>query len=381
MFWIQEVNILIDYTQIPFKKVGVGIYALNLIKEIHQSDERNKYFILKQDDDNSLNFISKDNFEILKINAKLFRNTFFRTLLEQLYIPYLAIKNNIDAIHSLHYSFPLLTLRAKNIVTFHDMTFFLYPHVHTAIKRYYFKFFIWLGSILADRIITVSESTLKDFLSIFTYRKECIKAIHLGKNDAFKPDLSKNKVDPIVRKHNIHGDYLLFIGTIEPRKNIKNLILAFNKLAASGKDLKLVIVGKKGWHYEDTFKLVKELNLSNKIIFTGFIDEDDKPYLISGCKIFIYPSIYEGFGIPVLEALSCGIPTITSNVSSLPEVAGNAAMLIDPTSTEQLYDAINKLLGDQCLYNDLKEKSVTQASQFSWQKTARETIDMYKSLA
>ena len=164
------------------------------------------------------------------------------------------------------------------------------------------------------------------------------------------------------------------------RKNIKNLILAFEKINRDNHNYQLVIVGKRGWHCNDVFDLAKKLSLNGKVLFTGFIDEEEKPYLLNGSKAFIYPSIYEGFGLPVLESLACGVPTITSNVSSLPEIAGDAALLIDPTNSDELYSNIKKLLTDPDLCKELKRKSLIQAQNFSWKKTAQWTIDIYSSL-
>jgi len=371
-------NILIDFTQIPKQKLGVGVYALNLVRQIAKLDLANSYYILMQDDEHSLDSLERNNFKLINIQSKIFRIVIFRLLLEQLLIPYITVRKRIDVVHSLHYSFPLLTFGAKKIVTIHDMTFFKFPKYHRVVKRYYFKFFTRLVARLADKIVSPSESTLKDFILWTGAKKEKVSVVHLGGWDWPMPSFPRERTELIKNKYGINGEYLLFIGMIEPRKNVANLILAFNKFLKVNNSYHLVIVGNKGWGYRQVFNLIDELKLHDKIIFTGFVEEDEKPYIIRGAKIFVYPSIYEGFGIPVLEALSLGVPTITSNVSSMPEVAGGAALLVDPTNVDELLSGIRRLLDDETLYQGLKKKAILQARKFSWRKTAQKTIELYR---
>lgn len=372
-------KILIDFSQIPVQKAGVGVYALNLITKLYELDKINNYFIVVQDDDNSLDFIDGNNYKLIKIKAKFFRKLILRFFMEQFYLPYLTIKHKIDLVHSLHYSFPLLS-PAKKLVTLCDMTFFKFPRSHVLIKRIYFRFFINLIPIFAYEIIAISKSSLDDFREIFPKWKNKGRVVYLGKSDSFRPNLNRERIEKIKGLFGITKEYLLFIGTIEPRKNIKNLVLAFHKLLNTGENYQLVIAGKKGWYYEEVFELINELGLKENVIFTGFMDEKDKPYLIAGAKIFIYPSIYEGFGIPVLEAIACGIPTITSNVSSLPEVSGDAALFAGPSDSVELCMCMKKLINDGALYQRLKQKSVEQAEKFTWDKTALGTLAVYNSL-
>ncbi len=376
----QTIKIMIDLTQIPIQKTGVGVYGLNLVKSISESDINNIYYIIVQDDEKSLNYITNKNFKFIRVKKKLFRKFILRWLLEQFYIPYLIFKFKIDVVHSLHYSFPIVTFGAKKVVTIHDMTFFKYPEMHIRIKKYYFKFFITIAPIFADKLIFISQSTLNDFRKLFHLEETKASVIYHGVSQLFNPNIDRIRINFILNKYNIDKEYLLFIGTIEPRKNIKNIILSYYKLLNENSGYKLVIAGKKGWHFNEIFELIDELKLNEKIIFTGFINEDDKPFLIAGAKIFIYPSMYEGFGIPVLESISCGIPTITSNVSSLPEVVEDAAILINPLDVDELFLSMQKVLNDKNLYDLLKRKSILQANKFSWNKTAQKTIQIYNDL-
>lgn len=373
-------KILIDFTQIPVEKVGVGIYALNLVSKIYGMDMDNTYFVVIQDDDACLDFMQSSRIKVIKVQSRLFRNHFLMILAEQICIPYFAWKYKIDVVHSLHHSFPLFT-KAKKVVVIHDLTFFKCPQYHRPSRKYFFRCFNYLASFFADRIIADSKSSLNDLLQLFRRALGKSSVIYLGKDDSFRPDLDNARIEIIKNKYACAGKYILFLGTLEPRKNIKSLILAFHKISQEFTDYKLVIAGKKGWYYKEILLLPKELNLEEKIIFTGYVDELDKPFLIAGAEIFVYPSMYEGFGIPVLEALACGVPTITSNVSSLPEVAGNAALLVNPSNIEELYISIKRLISDKLLYARLKQLSIEQAGKFSWEKTARETIGVYNSLS
>ena len=366
-------NILVDLTQIPKQKVGVGVYALQTFNNIINIDLNNKYFFIVQNDDVDFDIYSSERVMIIKINAKIYRSFFFRLIFEQLQLPLLILKYGIDVIHSLHYSFPLLKFGAKRVVTIHDLTFFLYPHLHTFVKRHYFKLFIRLSLILENSLICVSESTALDLKKIFGEVLRDVSVVPLAMEDRSKLALQE---DEVIRKFKLPKDFILFIGTLEPRKNLLNLIDAF-RLLIENNESTLVIVGKKGWFYDDIFKKVKDYELENQIIFTGFVTEIEKYSILKLSTIFIYPSIYEGFGLPVLEALAFEKPTITSNVSSMPEVAGDAAILIDPNNVLEMSKALELVLHDKNLQDKLKRKALIQSTLFSWKNTALKTLKVY----
>lgn len=371
-------KVLIDFSQLPISKVGVGVYGLNLVRNLSFTKDFIIY-VLIQDDDDSLDSIESLAIILVRVDSNRFRKLFHRFYLEQIYIPYLVFKLDIDIVHSLHYSFPIMH-SAKKVVTMCDMIFFKYPELHLRRKVLYFRFFIWLSTFIANKVICISKSTEQDYLKHFRVAPKLTTVIELGKDESYTPNIERERVDLVLRKYNITMDYILFIGTIEPRKNIVNLIFSFAKLVATGCHLHLVIVGKKGWHYDEVFSLVIKLRLEDKIIFTGFVDEDEKPPILVGAKIFVYPSIYEGFGIPVLESLACGTPTITSNISSMPEVAGNAAVLINPLNVDEIYLAMKNLLNDKELCDELRARGLKQSSRFNWRLTAERTVITYRSV-
>ncbi len=373
-------TILIDLTQIPKQKTGVGIYAVNLIQHIAEFDNKHQYFILIQNDEDSFEHIQKANINFIKTYSKVFRILPFRFFFEQVVIPFILIFRKIDLIHSIHYSFPLVTFGRKRVVTIHDLTFFKFPELHTFLKRYYFKACIHLAAKMTDQIICSSKSTEMDLISLTGAQKDKIKVINLAKPDRDSSLFTDRNTGAVKNKFKIQEEYLLFVGMIEPRKNLDKLVLAFDKLRKESGGYQLVIAGPRGWLYDSLFHLIDSLECKNNILFTGYIDDDEKAILMKNARIFVYPSLYEGFGLPVLEAMSLGIPTVTSNISSMPEIAGDAAVLINPESVDELYEGIKKLLDDDRLYNELKTKSMLRARQFSWEKTARETISVYEDM-
>jgi len=369
-------NILVDFTQIPLQKVGVGVYARETFREILINNKDNIYFFLLQNDDDELSEIFASA-TIIEVRSSLFRSFIFRFLMEQIYIPYLCLKYNIDIVHSLHYSFPLFCFGIKKIITIHDLTFFIYPKLHTFIKRYYFRIFTILAAKYGNTLICVSESTKKDLLKYIPIVKANITVVPLATEPSL--NISQSEIDDLKRLYGIKKEYVLFIGTLEPRKNICNLIRAFGSTKIVLENYQLVIVGKKGWYYKDIFETILEMHIEQSVILTGFVSTKEKYTILSGASAFVYPSIYEGFGIPVLEAITYGIPVVTSNTSSLPDVAGDAAILIDPSNVQDISQSLKLVLFNENVRSKLKYNSMLRAQNFSWQKTAFQTYLIYNS--
>ena len=369
-------NILIDLTQIPKQKVGVGIYAIETFKRLPNTNGYKYFFLIQDDDEDFAELFRYKN--VIKVKSKICRNFFVRFFFEQFFIPHICNKYRINILHSLHYSFPLFTSKQlKKVVTIHDLTFFIYPHLHTIVKRFYFRFFTRLACKYADSIICVSNSTKND---LFRYVKQINAQINVIPLAANLPVVEQEMVLDVKEKFGVQDKYLLFIGTLEPRKNISNLIKAYANDCRVNSEYQLVIVGKKGWYYREIFDLLNQLKLENKVILTGFVSPAEKFALLSSCALFVYPSIYEGFGLPVLEALGYGLPVITSNVSSLPEVVGKAAILINPSCVDELTRAIELCLFDREVIDTLKNTAVKQFEKFSWEKTAFKTENVYSNL-
>jgi glycosyltransferase involved in cell wall biosynthesis len=388
MLQYKLMNIAMDLTQIPADKTGIGIYALNLVREIlflnNTSNKFNIYFFA-QDDDHEwqelINNSSSKQCHLIPIKSSIFRKLIFRLFFEQVLLPWKCKKLDIDAIYSFHYTMPYLT-HIKRVVTIPDMTFYLFPELHQKIKRLYFKTLIPLSLKRCSRAITISASTKTDLLIRFPrLDPEKIAVIHLGVNISSPPVQAKEHLE----KYGLQEKkYFLFVGTLEPRKNIPGIIEAFHQVITNNehykKDYKLVIMGKKGWFYREIFETVKKYHLEESVVFTGYLGGEAKQALLAHAFLFVYPSFYEGFGLPVLEAMAFRVPVITGNVSSLPEVSGDAALLIDPHHWQEIAAAMLKLLSDQELVKELSKRSLMQAQRFSWRHTAEKTLALFESL-
>lgn len=380
-------KIAIDLTQIPADKTGVGIYALNLFREmlkINSVSNKFHFFLFTQDDDDTfLNLVKKNNnTTLIPVKHSLFRKLLPRLFFEQVLLPRKCRKLKVDLIFSTHYTIPYFT-KIKRVVAFHDTTFYRFPKLHQKIKLLYFKTLIPFSIKKSSAIISVSLSTKNDLINHFNgLDPDKITVIHHG-TDCFKANEKEKEIfcGKTLEKYGLkRSEYFLFVGTLEPRKNITGLLEAFHHLRQSDKAVeekyKLVIVGKKGWFYNEIFETTRKLNLENAVIFTGYVEEEEKQALLLNASLFIYPSFYEGFGIPILEAMAGGTPVITSNVSALPEVAGDAAVLINPHQWEEISSAMSTLLGDGTLYEELRQKGLAQAGKFSWERTAEKTMEL-----
>ncbi len=312
------------------------------------------------------------------------------------------ILNGVDIFFSPHFLPIALSKTCKRVITFHDISFKYHPQFFSKSRKlWHFLTFPKSQAQKADKIIVDSQSTKEDLIKIYKIDPEKIKVIYLGVSNNFKPIKNTFKLNKVKQKYNLPDSFVLYFGTIEPRKNLKGLIKAFDNLKQKFihsdlqttwegfegvvigkkknifKDLKLVIAGEKGWLYKDIFEKAKNAKSKNDIIFTGFIEDQDKPYLYNLANIFVYPSFFEGFGFPPLEAMASGVPTIVSNTSSLPEVVGDGAIKIDPYKIEELTYAIRKVLEDSELRDDLIKKGIKQARKFDWNKTAKEVLKIF----
>ncbi|MHA1380624.1 MAG: glycosyltransferase family 4 protein [Candidatus Helarchaeota archaeon] len=372
-------NIAIDLTSIPNQKTGVGKYATALVDALGKFDNENHYWIfVKKNQVNEFN-PKKKNFHIIEC-SNLLNLKVFRVLWEQFLLPFIVLIKKIDILHSIHYTTPFL-FSLRRIITFHDMTFFILPKKHTLLKRIFFKLIIPFSAKRADRIISVSESTKKDIESILKVSGRKIDVVYEIIDSIYRPIEKKNLILEIKKKYGIYNNFILYVGTLEPRKNVSGLIRAYHNLVLSRNIVQdLVIIGKKGWGYEEIFKTVKDLNLGDRVVFTGYVPDSELVYFYNAAEIFIYPSFYEGFGIPPLEALACGTPTISSNISSMPEVVGDAGILIDPSNTKELSQMIFKLLSSKNLRENFRKKGLERAKEFSSERMAKKTIDSYRKV-
>ncbi|MBP8591214.1 glycosyltransferase family 4 protein [Candidatus Shapirobacteria bacterium] len=271
------------------------------------------------------------------------------------------------------------------VLTIHDLAFFYYPKEFKTRDLWQLKRWTAYSVKKAQKVIAVSQNSKKDLIRFYHLPEEKIKVVYNGYDQQrFSFPQNKREIGRVRRKYQTGADYLLYVGTLQPRKNIISLIKAFpfilNQDQRRRKTLKLVIAGKKGWLYENLFATVRELKLTPKVIFTDFVPDEDLPYLLGGARLFILPSLYEGFGLTALEAMACGAPVLVSKNSSLPEVVGKAGIYLEnPEDLTEISQKVGQILDNRDLAETLREKGLKQAQKFSWEKCAHETLTVIQS--
>ncbi|MCP2605311.1 glycosyltransferase family 4 protein, partial [Candidatus Aminicenantes bacterium AH-873-B07] len=233
----------------------------------------------------------------------------------------------------------------------------------------------------ADKVITGSNFSKNDIISNYKINSQKIEVIPYGVSSSFKPIKNEEKIKKVLKKYTVTGEYILTVGRLNPRKNLLSLVKAYNILKKNKKiPHKLVIVGKEDYNSKETIQFIKKMDCYKDIIFTGFAKDEDLPYLYNGADIFVYPSLFEGVGLPVLEAMSCGVPVITSNTTALKEIIGNAGIAINPFNIDEIAQAIFQIISNEDLKNVYIKKAFERAKEFSWKLTAQRTLKIYKVL-
>ncbi|MBI4040834.1 MAG: glycosyltransferase family 4 protein [Deltaproteobacteria bacterium] len=368
----------IDVSRLAFTRTGVGNYVYHLIHHLARLDGHNEYFLYPR-------FWScyPKRFPIAELPSNLNFKVWNFEKRSNLFGCFLfgnktSMAGEVDVVHSTNIVAPCLK-NSKLIVTLHDLTYHVYPKWHTVRNVLFSRYYTKRAVQRAYKIIVDSESTKKDLLAYYKIEESKIKVIYLAAAPYFYPEQDPSVIQTMRESLGTMGDFILYVGTLEPRKNLEALLCAYARLVSENKEIfPLVISGTPGWKYSSLFKLVHKLNLSQKIKFLGYVSNDALRVLYSTASIFVYPSLYEGFGLPVVEAMACGAPVITSGVSSLPEVSGDAALLIDPKKTDEIYEALKRLFENENLRNQLRVKSLKQSQKFSWFKTAQETLALYQ---
>ena len=271
----------------------------------------------------------------------------------------------------------LLPLRSiPTVLTVHDLIFRHLPTHHKPLNRWYLNRTLPLYCQRASHIIAVSEWTRRDLIAAYGLPSEKITVVHEAAASRFCPQ-PPQVVAAARARYGLPDRYLLFVGTIEPRKNLERLLTAFEVVHAEGLSEGLVIVGRRGWLYDDFFAALEQSPARDAVIIPGYVPDSDLPGVYSGAQALVLPSLYEGFGLPVLEAMACGTPVVCSNAASIPEIGGDAALYFDPVSMEAVVAAITRVLCDVSLQAEMKTRGLTQAACFSWERAAQETLAVY----
>lgn len=296
-----------------------------------------------------------------------------RVLWEQLVQPWALRWIGAHLVHGPAFVGPVFA-PCPTVVTIHDLSFIRFPGLFRPANRLYLTVMTRLSARRARRLIAVSAHTAAETTRLLGVPPERIDVIHHGVDPAFRP-LPADQVAAFRQRQGLPERFVFFVGTLEPRKNLARLVEAFAHIR-DGR-VRLVLAGGKGWLYDELFATVETLGLSEEVIFPGYVMNDDLPLWYNAATALAYPSLYEGFGMQVLEAQACGTPVLTSNVSSLPEAAGDAALMVHPRDVQALAAGLNRLLADESLRHQLRAAGLAHARQFTWSRTARETARVY----
>lgn len=354
---------------------GIGRYSYELSKAIYEQHKIDFKIAIREEDKDLFNFASTNDL----IVVEGIKNSKQRNFYEQFKLPKLVLKKYPNAV--IHYPDTMAPIFAKNkvIITVHDLAFKSVKDAFTWKTTLWKNFITNLSIKKADKIIAITQFTKGEMLKYYPKINDKISVIYNGFNDFSKEHINCNNINKNILDLK-DSKYILTVSTISPRKNIDGLIKAFDLIKNRIRDYKLVVAGKNGWLYDEVYKVVDNLNLGDKVVFTGAINDDELKFLYKNAEVFVYPSFYEGFGLPPLEAMSFKIPCIVSNKSSMPEVVGELGIKVDPNDTREIANSIIELIEDDILRNELILKSIDGVEKFSWHKCAREMIGVYNNI-
>jgi len=354
-----------------YSQAGIGHYIASLVKALRELEPQEEIYILQSRKDKS--DLAQPPFK----RAYLWTPSHHR--LEQFSLPVELLPLRLDLLHSPDF-IPPFRFRGLSVITVHDLAFLIYPQILTRESaRYYGQ--IDTAVERADHIIAVSECTKRDLMSLLGVPENKITVVYEAADSIFRPIDREEARRRVKELFGLEGDFILFVSTLEPRKNVPTLLKAFRIIKERcGERLKLVLVGGRGWLSCKIFEMVDELKLQDDVVFLGFVPRDKLLYLYNAASLLAHPAIYEGFGLPILEAMASGLPVVASNAASIPEVIGKAALLVDPEDEEALAAAIRQVLKEPELAERLSQKGLKRAASFSWKKAAQETMEVYRKV-
>ena len=362
---------------------GIGHYTYQLVRHLLKIDQKNTYLLFF---DRTVQPRRLAKFQQANAIIKFFPFLQYSKFLPNVYRHHLVnaflSREKLDIFHSPTLSLPT-SYQGLAVATAHDLAIYKFPELYPPKQISFLKTEIFQAIKQAKKIIAVSESTKKDLGEIFGLPAEKIKVIANGLDERFFKKSSPEEIDRVKKKYGLKDNYILFLGTLDARKNIIRIVEAYERLIARTNQFsqyQLVLAGQIGKQSDEIKKRIDESKYRSDIILPGYIEADDLDPLFESAKIFLFPSLYEGFGLPVIEAMANGVPVITSNISSLPEVAKGHALLVDPFNVADITQSLVQLLTDQDLYQDLSKNGKKRAQEFTWEKAARETLKFYQEV-
>lgn len=352
----------IDVRPYGEQRAGIGMYVEGLLT--HLTSSKNEYWAYVSRDVTLPSGFRK---RVIKAPGFLWHFAVF----------FDVILSKVSVYHSTHSLIMPILLGKRCILTLPDLTAIKFPHYHSFKVRFLYRMLLGLAVQRAGALIVYSESVKKDLIERFPNYKDKIYVIPIAVNSLYLSRPSDDVVAQVLKEYKISFPYLLFVSTLEPRKNVLRLLEAFFGLADRFPDVHLVLVGKKGWLYESIFATVSKSSYASRVHFLGYVPEAHLASLYRGCKVFVFPSLYEGFGLTPLEAMSIGSAVAVSSVSSIPEVVGDGGVYFDPTDTKDMERVISNLLSDETLCREISQRGVLRSRNFSWFKTARKIEEVY----
>jgi glycosyltransferase involved in cell wall biosynthesis len=374
-------KICFDLSPAVDHRAGIGRYTHELVTALTALDSAQEYrafYTAPRGDERPDPPLDRLPMRALRLTARAWR---LRVLLAHLagvtldrYVP------PCDLFHATDYVLPPLR-RARTVLTIYDLTFHFFPEHHQPLNRWYLSLMLPPLARRADALIAISESTRRDMTRWLGIPAASVAVIPLGVNAHFRPIQDAAELARVRARYDLPARFILYLGTIEPRKNLLTLLDAYRALVArEDATPPLAIAGRAGWRAQPVFARVRAYGLERRVRFCDWIAEMDEPALLSAATVFVYPSFYEGFGLPPLEAMACGAPVICSNASSLPEVVADAGILFDPHNAAALADALARVLSDERLCADLRARGWAQARRFTWERAARATLAVYQKV-
>ena len=355
---------------------GIGTYIRNLLRQLARLDRETEFVLLCRPEDREALAALGENFRSVPETAANY------SLSEQVTVPLTLKREGVTLFHAPHYVLPPL-VRCRSVVTIHDCIHLMFPqYLPSRFALAYARTSITMAARRADRILTVSESSKRDILRFVDVAADKIDVIYNAYDERFGAEPREEDVARVRERYQLHDEFVLYAGNVKPHKNLERLIEAFNLVRKRGLEhLKLVLIGDEISKYAALRRAVHQHQLHQYVRFLGYLPEETLAVMYRLAGVFVFPSLYEGFGLPPLEAMASGTPVVTSNVSSLPEVAGDAAVLVDPYDPEAIADGIERVLCDQTLRRDLRAKGLARAQQFSWEASVTRVRKIYGEAA
>ena len=367
-------KIAIDARLVYYQRGGIGQYILHLVQELARLDAADGYILLRS---------RKDSTPLVPRQATHFQNVLLWTpchnRFEQITLPVELARLRFDLLHSPDFV-PPWRGRFRRLITVHDLTFLYYPQFLTAESRRYYNDQIERAVRVADHISADSTATKDDLVRLLGVQPEKVSVVLLAPDPLYRP-LDAAACAPVLARHKLEPGFLLFTGTLEPRKNVTGLLSAYRALCDRQPSTPfLVLAGRRGWLYDEIFARIAALKLQDRVRFVENLPNEELVALYNAAALLVLPSFYEGFGLPALEAMACGTPVVCSERGSLPEIAGDAALLVNPDDLDGLASAMERALDDEPLRVQLRSRGFANVARFSWEKAARETVEIYRRM-